>query len=660
MGTTRNIFKWVFANIAPGETDAEKRVDADRIMDNFYDVRDMVAPVEARGANAEDGNANGNSTASQCNLTLRTANGEAGLLELGDFVQVYDGANKWYLQNNLADDELSFSDADLAEGAGPSDYAAPAFLASLVIDIVKFRPKIGKGDIILSGSHADKLTGDDIEAAADDATALGAKLGALQSRVDVALDEAGAIKDEAVDNATLAKAALLAESFENIIWGQFDADFDNDGLANGWLKFNTPTCEMDEGVRKIGSRSQKVVASQPQDGVYARPYAYNYADYLGDYVAFSAWVFAGADDSVVLEIHDGVSTTTAPAGGVAGTWVRLGLEHQVDGAASDLQFRIYADGAATFYVDGAMAKRGRLHPGYVANGVETMRTFMVGEDYANWVLNGDFREWTNGTTSVPDFWQTGVAGFNSPTAVSRDTTNYMFGDAAMKLTLALGEGVFYEVPNYVDFRGQVVYVSGYFLGLAGANEIRLELDDGVSPQYIDFAPDAGEMRRPGFAFVVDAAAAMLRVSISNQDGGSVEFVAEGLMLARGMFPLAFKQAAHPSPLRWDFALPGPTVLGLMFHEGANLDVFPVPCDCVIHKVLAYEAGAPGAGPDTFTVTQNGVATALAAAVATGQQTAMAHNLVPFAKGDRLQVTVMTSAMPGSDAGVAVEGYRLGY
>jgi len=660
MGTTRNIFQWVFENIAPGEVNPEKRVDADRVMDNFRDLRDAVAGVEARGANAEDGNSRGLSTASQCNLTLKTANGQTGLLDLGDAVQIRGGSAKWYLENTLANDELSFSDAELAEGEGPADYADPAFIASLVMDIAKFRPKVGKGELILTGDHADKLTGDDLETGAADPTPLGGKLVALEDRVATSLDESGALRAEAVDNDKLARAVFLGEDFQNVIWGQFDADFDNDGLANQWLKFNTPACELDDAVRKIGARSQKVVASQPQDGICTYPFPpVSHADFPGDYVSFTAWVYAAVADSVVLEVFDGVKTTTAAPGGVAGAWVRLGVEHQVDGAAFTLVFRVYANQAATFHVDGAMAKRGRLRHAYAANAVELMRTFMMGEDYANAVLNGDFAEWTNGDGELPDFWRTG-GDLDPPTAVARETAIYLFGASALRLTLGLGEGVFHDVAEYREYASQDVYVSAFFRGAAGSSRVRLVIDDGVAAEYTDFTPAAGVWQRPGRPFRVDANATRLRVSIVNADAGAPEFICDGVMLVRGQFPIAFRRASLPRPFRWDFARPGAVASGLMYHEGANLDVFAVPADCVVHKILAYEGTAPGDGPDTFTVTRDGVATGLAAEVQTGAHAGMAHAPVVFAKGERLQVSAAPGASPGSNAGVVVEGYRVGY
>jgi len=658
MGTTRDIFKWVFRNIAPGEQDPEKRVDAERIMDNYYDARNLVAVVEARGADAADGNSQGLSTTTRCNLTLRTARGEPGLIDAGDFVQITDGTNQWYLRSALPADELSFDDGDLAAGAGPEDYAAPAFIAALIVNVAKLRPKVGRNDLILTGSHPDKLTGADVEADDDDPTPLGKKVGDVKTRVDTSLDGEGRLKTSAVGETTFAADALLGESFENILWGQFDADFDRDGVANGWRKYNTPTCALDAGVYRLGDRSQKIVASQPWDGIVADPDLYTYGDYRGDYVAFSAWVYAAADDSVVLEIADGATTTTGRAGGTAGAWVRLGLEHAVAGAATTLEFRVYADRATTFYVDGAMAKRGRLHPGYAANQQELLRSAMAGEDNANWVLNSDFRGWSNGDDAFPDFWGTGEP-FTAPAAVSRDPSHYLFGDAALRLTLGLGQGVFTYLPLVADFRGQLVCASAYILGLSEGGTVRLELADGVNVSYLDVTLDAVSFQRPCLTLRVAPAATMVRLALSNQDAGTVELVVDGVMVGRGGFAAAYKPCAHATPLRWDFAQPGAVASGFLFHEGTNLDIFAVSTDCVIHRIVAYEGTAPSSSYDHFAVTKNGAATALSARLASGQQLASAHVVVAFARGDRIQVAATPSAGPGADAGVVVEGYRFG-
>lgn len=661
MATTRSFFKWVFQNIVPGERDPEKRVDADRLMDNLDDLREATAVVEARGANAQDGNSRGNSTPTQCNLTLFTARGERGLLDLGDAVFITDGANKWSLVNDVADDELSFSDADLAEGEGPPDYSAPAFISSLIITIMKSRPKWGKGDLILAGDHPQKLTADDIEAAADDATSAGEKLAAIKERVDAALDAEGLLLPEVVGNAAVARKIFLEEGFQNIIWGQLDADFDNDGLANGWELFNTPAVEMDDTVRKVGQRTQKVIASQPQDGVVAYPFPpVTHADFLGEYVSFAVWVRAEDANAVVVEIDDGVSATTSPPSGVADAWTRVGVEHQVDPAATLLSFRVYALQPTTFWLDGAVATRGRLHCGYVAHPVEIMRTFMAGEDYENAVLNGDFASWTNGATSLPDFWRTGN-GVNPPTAVNRETEAVLFGDAALRVTLGFGEGVYYEVPHYGEYSSADVFASVYLRLVSGAAKVRVQIDDGVKGESVDVALSADEWRRPGKAMRTCASPTRLRLTVANFDAaGPVTLVMDGAMITRGQFPVAFTRAAQAKPCAWNFVLPGPVTSGFLTHHGAALDIFPVPSRIVMHKISVYEAQPPAAGSDTFTVTRNGSATTLAAAVATGANAAAHHEPILFNEGDRLQVVATPGPVPGADAGVVVEGYRWGY
>lgn len=658
MGITREMFKWIFQNILPGETNPEKRVDAERIMDNYRDLAAAIAGVEARGTHAADGNSRGFSTTTQCNLTLKTPHGQTGLIDYHDHVQISDGANKWYLRNDVADDELSFSDTDLAEGGGPADYSAPAFISSLIIQILKFRPKIGKPDLVLTGAHADKITGVDIETNPLDATPLGAKVTELQDRVDISLDGEGKLKSEAVDSSAFAAAALLDDGFENILWGQFDTDADNDGLANGWVAYNTPTCAMDLGIYRIGTSSQQVTASQPEDGIAADATLYRHQDFAGDFVAFSAWIYADDDNSVILEIYDGRGSARSLAGGHAGTWVRLAVERQLAADATELSFRIFSDRSTTFRVDGAMAKRGRLHPGYTANHLEIGRTHLAGDDFANWLLNSDFHDWSNGYNQLPDFWKTGGT-LLAPASIQRNTSAFLFGDAALQVTLGLGQGFYQAVDNWQDFRGHTIYISGYFYAIASAGLLRLTIDDGVMYKYLDFVPPFGDYRRPGCVYEVSVNATRLRLSISNVAGGTVEFLCDGLMLTRGSFPTAYQQSRHTHAFKWDFVFPGTIAAGLGFREGAQLDIFPVPDECIVHRIRVYESAAPAIGPDVFTVSQNGTATFLTATVAGGSQTASAHNPVAFTRGDRIQVIATPGIAPGENAGVTVEGYRLG-
>ncbi len=293
-------------------------------------------------------------------------------------------------------------------------------------------------------------------------------------------------------------------------------------------------------------------------------------------------------------------------------------------------------------------------------------------DLSNWFLNSYFDEWTN---DWPDWWRTDAAGVTQPTNITYDLADWIYGGRACKMELALGEGIYYDMPgNDCDnFFGDNVYLGIHFKGVSGKGTVRFTLDDGVNTKSVDYTFDGAqtEWKRPDVRMKIDPNVTRIRAIIKcvATGGGNIEVLADAIMFSRIYdFPMApqFVPQSHYTLIPIYFYISQPNVGGpvLMNHQGgAAADVFPVSVDTYIHKIRIFEGTAQGpTTTDTFRVLLNGNPTSLTAALTGGTQAGAAHYApgITFAEGDRLAVdaeaTDPTTPTPGQTVGACVEGY----
>lgn len=660
-----------FLNLLVGQGEvAAKRVDAVKVNAMGTDILRGMGIRLAHGDDATDAGSDATKTV----ITVKSDSGRTGVVQAGDGFLVRDSlATGWWLGTASADNIISFNtngvgvDGLLVRGAAPGNYAAPAFIAGLHIVIIP------QGSFYIPRHWIDFTDGNVGAVQTDDLIRPGGAnleitLAALETAFAVAHNPAtGAHLPNVIDNANLAADALLIEGDENLIDGRFEFDDDDDGLANGWLVYNTPTgLALINTDQRIGAWCEEITTDQPNDGIYTIPrYPHIYQDYLDDDVSFGAFVKPTVDNTVVLEIWDGVTATNVTVG-QAGVWNYYPVTHHVAAAATCLYFRIYSTQATVFRVDGAKAKRGRLQAGYTSCISEVVYDISSQSDYENGMLNGHFMDWTNTTNPAaalpPDWW---INGANPPAVITQDAANFLFGLYGFGLNLALAQSVIYNFLNPTDYQGQNCYLTGYYVGVAGVDEITITISDGVVPVPTNILPVVGQWKRFVIPYSVNAAAAALSVEVSNLAGGAaVDFVLDGLMWTRGIIPTEFKPAALPKLFKWDFVHVGVIGAGTMMSHGSVLDVFPVPSRCYIHKIRVYSSVAPGgAVVDSYELFQNGAATGLIATVTGANNAGQIHNPVPivFAPGDRRQINIAPGGgSAAADIGATVEGFRLGY
>jgi len=664
-----------FVNLLVGEGEvAAKRVDATAVNAMGTDIERGIGLKLAHGDDAVDAGSGFNQTV----ITVKSDNARTGVVQAGDMVLVRDsgGTGWWYIPAVSADNIVSFNDLGpgtdgwLVRGLRPFDYSAAGFIDALHIIIFP------QGSFYIPKYLIDFTDGEPGAVQTDDlvrpgGVVLEAFLNAIELAFNAAHDAiTGAHLPNVIDNANLDPETLLLEGDENIIAGRFEYDDDDDGLANGWLLYNTPTLvSLGVADHRIGALAQQIITGQPQDGIYTEPdYPHTYEDFLDDDVSFGIYVAATEADTVVLEVFDGVGTTTRAAGGTVGATVPLAVTHHVAPGATCLRFRVWGNKpvpGTTFRVDGAKACRGRLQKGYTSCIGEVVYDISSHLDYEDGILNGDFTDWTNTTNPAaaapPDWW---INGANPPANITRDAVNFLYGVYGYQMTLNLNQSVIYNFLNPLDYRGQDCYLTGRYLGIAGVNRPSITIDDGVAPTTTTILPVVGGWKRFVIPYHVDATAAVLSLEIANLDAGVIQFVIDGLMWTRGIVPAEFKPASAPKVFSWDFNHTGAIAGTNMSLNGTLLEAV-IKNRLIVHKLYVYNNTAPGMGSiDTYDVMLNGAPSGLSLNMAGVAVDGAVHLPagVLYVPSDRLQVLMTPDGMGSAAANISasVEGFRLGY
>ncbi len=665
--TISNLQQFVNLGIGAGEV-AALRVDATSINAMGTDILRTIGKPTAHGDDAVDAG----SGVGICIISIRSDSGRIGLVQVGDKIRIIAASGAEWIGTATIDDVISFNtngvgaDARLYAGVAPADYSNAGFIDGLRI----FTEPLGRATYV----HFDDLNLDEASFGGihlgrfNLSTGANAETELVNATTDLynIMAPGGGLLPSVVPNAAITPTAFVTESWDNGFDGGFEFDDDNDGLANDWVVFGAPLALSRVTPGIYGYWSQRVQTA-PTTGIQRSfEYPYIIANFMGREVTFAIDVIATVNDTVFVEIDDGVGITTSPVGGVAGARTTLYVTRTIDAAPMVVIFRVYSDVATTFDCDGANWKYGRLPMLYKPSTPEIIKALSRDHNPKNVVPNGDFKSWTRGAAALPDWW---VAGGMAPTAIARDAVNFRYGTYGFQMTLNVGESAYVDVPDYLILRrdaaiDQPNYLSFWYYGIANVVALDAIIDDGIMPPATyPFTPVVGTWQ-PLIIPVYSDITPLSRFRVTIQHTAAIaacQFVVDGFMVTNGL-PAGFNCADFPV-LKWDFVKPGAIAAAIMFHEGAQLDAFRVPSTCLVHRLWVQSITAPGAVVDTYTVQQNGAAGALAATVV-GAATQGQNHLpggVLFAEGDLIQVLMAPGGgSAAANIGVSVEGIRLGY
>lgn len=622
MGITRNIFKWLFENIAPGEVNPEKRVDADRIMDNYNTIASAVAVIEARGENAHDGNSNGVSTRTQCNLTLLTEQGIGGLIDEGDIVEISDGTNIWQKRTTdepatYEDDEISFSDANLISGEGPSDYSDTGFISSLLFTIRKAKhPDIVRAERIqLEGSGC--LTGELIRRSEADNTKIEEALSEVISGFLAQHNEDGSHKQSVLIAENLEDECFTEEGFTNLIDGTFDNDPDGDGCAYPWSAYNEPQLSLSTSPVYEGDYSQKLTATQASDGVELT--LTEVKNLRGKKITISVWIYTEGPQARI-EVYDGTNTHQSEPFGTEDEWERGALTCTIASDAEDIKVRINLMEAGTAYLDAAQITTGTLDIAYSHSPEIAVRRRLSDISPINLIMG--FERWTGeegATFHLPDGW---MIANSQPMIVNRTNVAKAVGQYSCEIRAMNNQGIMQEIPSefITQMRGEEINLSLYLSRLedSGGDPVRISIVSGleeVASCEIDTSSiPTDTFRRFSISGQVPQNASIMSVRIENMAGTQSDFhiLADGIMLTPGRDPIAYFPCNIYDTLTLAFSIAGAIESGyLAGPSGIAGEGWVLPYNVRASRLSAYLGVPPQPGNQiTVYLRVNGENTAL--------------------------------------------------
>jgi hypothetical protein len=212
------------------------------------------------------------------------------------------------------------------------------------------------------------------KAITDEVVTARGSLGALDTRLDVSLNEDGTLKTQAsLVTATQAGGlppsnVVLNDTF--IIWSAGDA-----AAADGWTLAGAGAAVARAGTglgdttRKVGDFCSKLTYGAATLTYYIDilpTAAYSRLDHLdGEIVGFGAWVWASAASQTRLYIADGATTTYSDSYHTGGSaWEWLSGTHTISGSATYLRFGIAVESGAVnpAFLSGPTVLLGEIAP----------------------------------------------------------------------------------------------------------------------------------------------------------------------------------------------------------------------------------------------------------------------------------------------------------
>jgi hypothetical protein len=662
MGITRNILPYTFQNIAPGEQDPQKRVDADRIMANYNAITSVIAVVEASGEFAQDGNSNGISTQSQCNLTIYTGDSKIGLLDVGDIVVISDGDNVWQKTTDEQpttqfNDEISFSDDNLITGEGVDNYSSPDFIEGLLFTIRKpgFADLVMSDRILFGGEKG--VSGTAIPRSPASEETVQESLTNLESGLTEEHNEDGSHKDGTFSSNHLKYDGFVEELFANLIDGSFENDANGDGVAEPWSPYNEPDLSLSSEEVYQGDYSQKVIATQSGDGIETT--LDDISILKGMKITVNLFAYT-TDAGVVIEVDDGISTTQSSAMGSSGEWVSCHLTVDIDQEATEVSIRIYADDADIQYYDACVVSVGRLTKTYSSNTTRVVSDVLEETSPVNLIfgLNSGTNQVEEGLIQ-PDGWELteDIPALSQPV----DTINPVNGENCWELKLFNNEGVIQHLSEAIvkGLGGVEVCLSLYIRKVSDSIDplkITLESDQGVVVETdvsMDKLPE-NDWRRVYISGIPDPTAGALFLKIANMAGTSdfVHCYLDGLMLHKGTKPVACLSGSIYETVVMNFSKSGEITEGYISGSGGIAgDGYPLPFSARLTRLSGYVNTPPGDESREFDieVRVNGVSSDLKATFRTGENYAEHHSLVEIERQDRISVYADTTPPMGTDA-----------
>lgn len=633
--------KWVqydHTNYPPGGPEAATYlVDADELNQNYQDMCDAIGGRYIRGVACTDKN----SVAGTCEIWLQADGGEKDVCDTGWYALIYYSTTHCWettVQVSGTDCYISFGDGQCQFPAAPigiADYSSAAFIDALHIILAPKRTYFPKTWIITADGAGGALQAADI---IDNATgnSLATDVGAIKTRVDVALDGSGNLNAGVVTPTSLdSDAVSLTDCDDNILMcGDMQAEGVDEEHLFGVEDAGTP-CATDIAVETTQTHgwpySQKGVTTGTDQG-FILPVNPHYLNpgaagpLAGRAVSVSVWVYCSVENGIKIGINGSVGgyDDSVPAQNLtANTWTQIGLTKTFNAADQTyyLSIRSALSGATTFYFNEPKMNLGTTNFAFSASPYgETARVMMETlED--NLFYNGGFESWTLATQ--PDGWAfigapvmqqlsyAGAAAVKPYQGKSCVEVTDLDQDDGIRQYLGLvtgGGAVASELTNEDRILGlcrgrDVVFsVALKRANGGGSDPITIKIN---SYNGTDHVANTVEVLPPAFdvpwgrfylTHTIQSDATQVYAEVCNRKGGSVDqqIYIDSAMFHVGGFPILYRPSTGWREMRWDFGVYGNAVSGeYMTAEGVGGGLtrgkYPIPETA--HAYLILKAAA---------------------------------------------------------------------
>jgi hypothetical protein len=279
----------------------------------------------------------------------------------------------------------------------------------------------------------------------------------------------------------------------------------------------------------------------------------------------------------------------------------------------------------------------------------------------SYIWNGDFRVWGNGTSARPTGWT--LSGTGATAARNQTAGRFKWGTAGVDVTRSGNNCGLLQIvtndPAYLpmaSWAGKTVTL-GMWVYATVADRARIYVSDGVTLTFSAYHPGDSTLRFLTVTATIGASPTSITV-VGVVETGDTTATFSGATLVLGSYLADSVISYTPRKCVMPFhAGPGNTHgsgVTLYYSSGGaeateGNAAMPVPMKCVVRRLYAYSAVAPG-GSDTYiyTVRKSGADTALTCTTsAAGVTSANTTSEVEFAAGDPIDLKMVSSATANS-------------
>ena len=291
-------------------------------------------------------------------------------------------------------------------------------------------------------------------------------------------------------------------------------------------------------------------------------------------ITYACWVYATVASRARLLLYDGVQSVYSSYHTGDSTWQWLTVTITVNASATEITPQNQVDtGNTSAYFDGAMCVEGESIFAFCEKplSVDKLSDTFKNINPTNLLSNGDFENWSAGTSVAPDGWALGGAG----ASVARESSIIKLGTYSAKVTRA-GTDCYLYNTNYnvapilgkgIEYwKGRKITI-GCWVYATVAARARLSMTDNVNTANSSYHTGDSTWQWLTMTMTFDSSATLLVLYLQVNNGNTSAYF-DGAMCVEGESIFAFS----PKPLVEPILLTaGASVLDTLNYIQVNID-----------------------------------------------------------------------------------------